>query len=185
MGKPLTIAAKIRVWRNGIKKKQGNGASRHFSLTTGSALMQRTYKVSASTYFGLGLFAAGLAFVCLLVPCIFAYPPFPLAKVVLLLAVAVSIPAFTIWWLSRFRITITSSTLTYSSLYSGRKTVNLREIESSEVIIQRGLGGARPLLAVTSPDARLLINFKVFSKDARKDLFQTVGPDTAPASTRR
>jgi hypothetical protein len=141
--------------------------------------MPRTYKVSASTYFGLGLFAAGLAFVCLLVPCIFAYPPLPSTKVLLLSAIAVLIPAFTIWWLSRFRITITPSALTYSSFYAGEHTVDLSEIESSEIIIQRGLVGARPLLAVTSPRARLLINFKVFSKDARQDLFRTVGPNTA------
>jgi hypothetical protein len=141
--------------------------------------MPRTYRVSASTYFGLGLFAAGLAFVCLLVPCIFAYPPLPPTKVILLSVVAALIPAFTIWWLSRFRITITPSALTYSSLYTGKHTVDLSEIESSEVVMQRGLVGARPLLAVTSPRVKLLINFKVFSKDARKDLFQTVGPNTA------
>jgi hypothetical protein len=137
--------------------------------------MERTHKVPASTYFGLGLFAAGLAFVCLLVPCIFAYPPDPPTKVFLISVVAALIPAFTIWWLSRFRITITPTVLRYSSPFSSERTINLPDIESSGVVFQRGARGVRPLLEVRTPGVTVRIHFKVFSQEACTDLFQTTG----------
>ena len=134
--------------------------------------MERTYKVPASTYFVLGLFAAGLAFLCLLAPCIFTYPARPLSQIVLLSVSAAAIPSATIWWLSRFRITITPTALRYSSPFCGERSVNLPDIESSEVVFQRGTRGVRPLLEVRSPGVTLRIHFKVFSHEARKDLFQ-------------
>jgi len=145
--------------------------------------MERTYKVPASTYFGLGLFAAALAFVCLLVPCIFAYPAHPLRQIVLLSILAASIPFATIWWLSRFRITITPTTLTYSSLFCGERTINLSDIESSEVVFQLGTRGVRPLLEVRTPGVMLRIHFKVFSHEARKDLFQVAGTNKSLQAT--
>jgi len=137
--------------------------------------MERTYKVPMSTYFGLGLFAAGLAFLCLLVPCIFAYPPVSATKLFWLSVIAVVVPAGTIWWLSRFRITITPSRLTYSSPGCGGQSVELSDIESAGVVMQRSIRGSRPLLEVRSPTKVLRIHFRVFSHKARKDLFQVVG----------
>ena len=141
--------------------------------------MERSYRVPASTYFGLGLFAAGLAFVCLLVPCIFAYPARPISQIVLLSVLTVAIPSATIWWLSRFRITITPTALRYSSPFRDERSINLPEIESSEVIFQRGTYGVRPLLEVRAPGVTLRIHFKVFSHEARKDLFQVTGANNA------
>ena len=69
--------------------------------------MERTYKVPASTHVGLGLFAGGLAFLCFVVPYVFAYPARPSLQVAVLSALALTVPAATIWWLSRFRVTIT------------------------------------------------------------------------------
>ena len=43
--------------------------------------MERTYKVPASTHLGLGLFAGGLAFLCFVVPYVFAYPARPSLQV--------------------------------------------------------------------------------------------------------
>lgn len=137
--------------------------------------MERVYRVPLSTYFGLGLFVAGLAFVCLVMPCIFAYPSRPLPQVILLSVLAAAIPVVAIWWLSRFQISITPSTLTYSSLNCGKQTINLSDIGSSEVVMLRGTRGYQPLLEVRTPRVTLRINFKVFSHEARKDLFQTVG----------
>ena len=68
-----------------------------------------------------------------------------------------------------------SDTLTYSSLYCGVRTIHLSDIESSEVVFQFGGPGVRPLLEVRTPGTTLRINFKVFSHEARKDLFQVVG----------
>jgi len=137
--------------------------------------MERTYKVPMSTHFGLGLFAAGLAFLCLLVPCIFAYPSPSPTKILWLSLIAAAVPVGTVWWLSRFRITITPSRLTYSSGGGGEQSIELSDIESAGVIIQRGVRGFRPLLEVRSPTTILRIHFKVFSHEARKDLFQVVG----------
>jgi hypothetical protein len=137
--------------------------------------MERTYKVPASTYFGLGLFAAGLAFVCLLVPCIFAHPARPLSQIILLSVLAAAIPSAMIWWLSRFRIIITPTALRYSSPFCNERTIILPDIESSEVVIQRGTRGVRPLLEVRTSGVTLRIHFKVFSHEARKDLFQVTG----------
>jgi hypothetical protein len=136
--------------------------------------MKRTYKVPISTHFGFGLFAAGLAFLCLLVPCIFAYPSPSPAKILWLSLIAAAVPVGTVWWLSRFRITITPSRLTYSSA-NGERSIELSDIESAGIIIQRGISGSRPLLEVRSPTTILRIHFKVFSHEARKDLFQVVG----------
>jgi hypothetical protein len=146
--------------------------------------MERTHKVPASTYFGLGLFVTGLAFVCLLVPCIFAYPPRPWPQIVLLSVLAAATPVATLWWLSRFRITIAPGALTYSSLYCGERTINLSDIESAEVVFQRGFG-MRPLLEVRTPGVTLRINFKVFSHEAREDLFQVAGANNHLQATPR
>ena len=138
--------------------------------------MERTYKVPISTYFGLGLFFAALAFLCLVLPCIFASPPRPFLQVVLLLALAVTIPAVVIWWLSRFHITITPTTLTYSGAFFRGQTIQLSDIRRSGVIIRRGVPGfSQPLLEVETSSIRLRIHYKVFSHEARKDLFQVVG----------
>jgi hypothetical protein len=145
--------------------------------------MERTYKVPASTYFGLGLFAAGLASVCLLVPCIFAYPARPLSQIVLLSVLAAAIPSATFWWFSRFRITITPTALRYASPFRDERTINLPDIESSEVIFQRGTRGVRPLLEVRTPGVTLRIHFKVFSREARKDLFQVTGANKSLQAT--
>jgi len=145
--------------------------------------MERIYKVPASTYFGLGLFAAGLAFVCLLVPCIFAYPARPVSQTVLLSILAAAIPSATIWWLSRFRITITPTVLRYSSPFSSERTINLPDIESSGVVFQRGTRGVRPLLEVRTPGVTVRIHFKVFSQEARKDLFQATGANKSLQAT--
>jgi len=136
--------------------------------------MQRTYKVPASTYFGLGLFASGLAFVCLLAPLLFAYPKDSPTKILLLSITAVAIPAATIWWLSRFVITITPDALIYSSPFCKGQPVNLTAITNSRIIMRLGISGGQPLLEVQSKENTLRINFKVFSHEARKDLFQTV-----------
>jgi hypothetical protein len=144
--------------------------------------MDRTYKVPVSTYFGLGLFAAGLAFVCLLAPCIFAYPSCPFSQVLLLLSLAVAIPVAVVCWLSRFRITITSSALTYASLHCGARTINLSDIKSSGVILRGGTRGLQPLLEVRTPTVILRINYKVFSQEARKDLFQVVAANPVVGS---
>ncbi len=145
--------------------------------------MERTYRVPASTYFGLGLFAAGLAFVCLLVPCIFAYPARSLSQIVLLSVLAAAIPSATIWWLSRFRITITPTALKYSSPFRDERTISLPDIESAEVIFQRGTRGVQPLLEVRAPGDTLRIHFKVFSHEARKDLFQVTGANKSLQAT--
>ena len=136
--------------------------------------MHRTYKVPMSTYFGLGLLTAGLAFLCLLVPCFVAYPPPSLTKIILVSFGAVAIPVATVWWLSRFKITITPTTLTYSSAYYGEQTVNLSDIESSGIIRQHDIYGSRSLLEVKSRGIKFRINFKMFSHEALEDLFLVV-----------
>jgi hypothetical protein len=145
--------------------------------------MERTYKVPASTCFGLGLFAAGLAFVCLLLPCIFASPARPLSLIVSLSILAAAIPSATIWWLSRFRIAITPTSLRYSCPFCDERTIKLPDIESSEVVFQRGTRGVRPLLEVRTPGVTLKIHFKVFSHEARKDLFQVTGANKSLQAT--
>jgi hypothetical protein len=136
--------------------------------------MQRTYKVPTSTYFGLGLFASGLAFLCLIVPVLFAYPKDSQAKILLLSITAVAIPIAVICWLSRFAIIITPDTLIYSSPFCKEQSVNLTAITNSKIIIRLGIIGGQPLLEVQSKENTLRINFKVFSHEARKDLFNSV-----------
>jgi hypothetical protein len=136
--------------------------------------MQRTYKVPANTYFGLGLLAFGLAFLCLLTPLLFAYPKDSQTKILLLSITAVAIPIAVVWWLSCFAITITPDTLIYSRAFCKKQSVNLTAITNSKIIMRLGISGGQPLLEVQSKENTLRINFKVFSHEARKDLFQAV-----------
>ena len=136
--------------------------------------MQRTYRVPASTYFGLGLFASGLAFVILLAPLLFAYPKDSPTKILLISIAALAVPIATIWWLSRFKIIITPDTLIYSSAFGRQRSVNLTGITNSRIIMRIGIIRVQPLLEVESKETRLRINFKVFSHETRKDLFNIV-----------
>jgi hypothetical protein len=136
--------------------------------------MQRTYKVPASTYFGLGLFPFGLAFLCLLTPPLFAYPKDSPTKILLLSITAIVIPVAVVWWLSRFKIIITPDALIYSSAFGRQQSVSLTDITHSKIIMRAGISGVQPLLEVRSKETQLRINFKVFSHEARKDLFHAV-----------
>lgn len=139
-----------------------------------SIKMQRTYTVPVSTYFGLGLFASGLAFACLLAPLLFAYPKDSPIKILFISITAVAISAATIWWLSCFKIIITPDALIYSSAFCRKQSVNLTAITNSKIIMRLGISGGQPLLEVRSKENTLRINFKVFSHEARKDLFHAV-----------
>jgi hypothetical protein len=135
--------------------------------------MQRTYKVPASTYFGLGLFASGLAFLCLLTPLLFAYPKDSPTKILLVSITAIAIPIATICWLSRFKIIITPEALIYLSAFGRQQSVDLKDITNSKIIMRRFIF-YQPLLEIESPKIKFTINFKVFSHEARKDLFHAV-----------
>jgi hypothetical protein len=82
---------------------------------------------------------------------------------------------FTYFWLSRFRLTFTPDALTYSSLFAGHHRVPLSELARSQIYHQSGKYGGRDLLQLTVHGKTLRINFKVFSDDATRMLFEVAG----------
>lgn len=67
--------------------------------------------------------------------------------------------------------------LIYCSLFAGERRIHLSEVSSREMIHQSGRGGGRYLLAVTARDITTRINFKVFSREAARELFRVVDPN--------
>ena len=91
-------------------------------------------------------------------------------------ALGLAVLLFTYFWLSRFKLTVTPRTITYSSLYSGERTVNLSEVEASEIVCQTFyLFYRRFLLEVRTKDETLRINYKVFSREAVRTVFHVLG----------
>jgi hypothetical protein len=82
---------------------------------------------------------------------------------------------------------MTPDKVIYSSLYTGERTINLGEVEGSEMIYQSGFYGGRYLLEVKAHGVKTRINFKVFSRDAVRALFHLVGPNQSlePTAGRR
>jgi hypothetical protein len=94
-----------------------------------------------------------------------------------IVAVGIGALLFTYFWLSRFRLTITPQSLTYRSLFTGERVIELSEVEDSQIISQSGLYGVRSLLEVTARGVKTRINFKVFSLEAAQTVFHLVGPN--------
>jgi hypothetical protein len=87
------------------------------------------------------------------------------------------------FWLSRFGLTITPESFTYSSLFAGTRTILYSEITSSEIYWDRYVAFPRSMLLVTAGGVRTRINFTVFSRGAALALFHLVGPNHALEST--
>jgi hypothetical protein len=83
---------------------------------------------------------------------------------------------FTYFWLSRFRLSFAPEALIYSSLFTGRHTIRLSELTRSQLYHQSGIYGSRDLLQLSVHGTTLRINFKVFSDDAVRILFEVAGP---------
>jgi hypothetical protein len=94
---------------------------------------------------------------------------------------------FAYFWLSRFRLTLTPSMLTYSSLFSKTRTIRFSDITASQVVWNTAAGYQFSCLHVTANSRTLRINHNVFSRDANRALFQLVGPnqELQPAAGRR
>jgi hypothetical protein len=94
-------------------------------------------------------------------------------------AVGLAALLFTYFWLSRFRLSFTRDVLTYSSLFTGERTIHYSDITESQLYCQRyasRYGGRRTMLQLTVHGKPLRINYKVFSRDAVKMLFGVAGP---------
>ena len=148
-------------------------------------VMRRQYKASLKSYIGLGSGAFGLS-ALLLSPLFIEYPPPKPHDIMLATAMGVGLPVFTFWWLSRFRLTITPTTLSYSGAFSREHTINLADISSTRIILMTsgGAPGFMKLFEVLSTNGtRLRIHYNIFSEEACKDLFKLSTPDNAPEPT--
>ena len=143
--------------------------------------MSRTYRACLSSYIVLSI-------------CIGITPAIALVfalrgdrDAMWIVAVGLAALLFTYFWLSRFRLTITSHSVTYCSLFTGERTIELSEVDGSDMVYQSGLYGGRYLLAVKARGTTTRINFKVFSREAARALFHLVGPNQSlePTSGRR
>ena len=86
---------------------------------------------------------------------------------------------FTYFWLSRFKLSFAPDALTYSSLFTGERTIHYSDITESQLYCQwyaSRYGGRRTMLQLTVRGKPLRINYKVFSRDAVKMLFGVAGP---------
>ena len=102
--------------------------------------MRRQYRASLKSYIGLGLGAIGLS-ALVLSPLLIEWPPPKPHDVFLGLAMGVGLPVFTFWWLSRFRLTITPTELSYGSAFRRERTINMADICSAKIILLTS-GGA-------------------------------------------
>ena len=143
--------------------------------------MSRTYRACLSSYVVLSI-------------CIAITPAIALVFVLrgdrdAMWVVVVGLAAllFTYFWLSRFRLTITPHSVTYSSLFTSERTIELSEVDRSDMACQSGLYDGRYLLAVKAQGTTMRINFKVFSREAARALFHLIGPNQSlePTAGRR
>ena len=133
--------------------------------------MSRTYRACWSSYLILTICVGALPTIALMIA---LHGDHGAAEVA---AAGFAVLLFIYFWLSRFRLTITPDNVIYSSLYTGERTINLAEVEGSEMIYQSGFYGGRYLLEVNARGIKTRINFKVFSRDAVRALFHLVGPN--------
>jgi hypothetical protein len=87
---------------------------------------------------------------------------------------------FAYFWLSRFRLTITPHSLTYTSLFTGERVIQFSELTESDIVWESyppGRAYSRPLLQLVVGGKATRINFKVFSLEAAQALFHLVGPN--------
>ncbi|HEY4415619.1 MAG TPA: hypothetical protein VGO57_08005 [Verrucomicrobiae bacterium] len=135
--------------------------------------MHRTYSVPISTFVVLGVFSFGLSLLLMFAPVFYSVPPPSVTKIFIFSTFPIGVLAAVFWWLSRFQLTITPDTLIYSSLFSGKHTVRLSEITDCRLMSQNGQFAAKWIEVKTSA-ATLVINFRVFSREARNDLFKLI-----------
>ena len=135
--------------------------------------MERTYRACLSSYIVLTI-------------CIGVTPAIALAIALRGDSVAAWVAAagfaallFTYFWLSRFKLVITPHSLTYSSLFTGERTMELSEISTRDIHEERGLYGSRYLLELYARGKRLRITYKVFSLEGAHALFEAVRPNQA------
>ena len=143
-------------------------------------VMRRQYKASLNSYVGLGIGALGFSAV-LLSPLFIECPPPKPHDVWLASAISIGLPVFTFWWLSRFRLTITPTELSYTSAFTSERTINLAEVCSARMIHtgRRGAPGMK-LFEVRSTDGTSVrIHYNLFSDEACEDLFKLAMPATA------
>lgn len=134
--------------------------------------MQRTYTVPIGTFVILGVLSFGLSLLLVLAPVLYSVSQPSSLRIVGFSAIAFGIPAAIMFWLSRFRLVVTSDALAYSSLFSGQRTIRLSDVTAFRLVRKVSLtGGVGSWIEVETADSKLAINYKVFSREAQQDLF--------------
>jgi hypothetical protein len=142
--------------------------------------MKRTYKTATSSYVGYGIGAIGLSGLALF-PLFLGISSRKPADLFVCCLIA-GFPIFVFWWLSRFRLTISSDSISYSCAFAKEQSVDLAAIPHAEVtlIVERQGLFPRVFLAIKTPtEIKMRIHHKVFSHKAYQDLRRTVMPNTA------
>src|SRR5437588_554543 len=126
--------------------------------------MTRTYRACASSYIILSVPFALIAGIEL----------WTAKSADLLLAAVLALQLFIYLWLLRFKLTITPNSLTYSTLFAARQTIDLSEITNADIVVEGYGAYQRHLLEITTRWLSIRVHLKIFSREAVKDLFQTI-----------
>ena len=92
-----------------------------------------------------------------------------------------AVPVFVVLWISRFRLEISSSTLSYRTLFGGSRSLPISSIESADLSAGPGPPFA-PFVRLTlypfvNSGARpIVINAKVFSRGDIDQVIEILGP---------